>query len=133
VSVARHRPRWQSIVSVLLLTAYVSACAGWHTVGPTPEAVIREQSPRLVRLTFTDRLTTTLRNPALSGDSVSGELASSPIAAPERLTLPLGTVTTIAVRRTNGLKTAALIAGGVLLLGVLQCAATQCLDLGPTY
>jgi hypothetical protein len=95
--------------------------------------VFREQSPRLFRLTFTDRLTTILRNPALSGDSVSGELASSPIAAPERLTLPLGTVTTIAVRRTNGLKTAALIAGGVLLLGVLQCAATQCLDLGPTY
>lgn len=119
--------------SALLLTILLSACATWHTVEAAPEVVIRDQAPRLVRLTFTDRPVYTLRTPTLSGDSVIGELASSPLAVPERQALPLGTISAVAVRRTDAAKTVLLIVGGALVLSLVQCALSQCLDLGAPY
>lgn len=131
--VVRPSPRWQSLVSALMLTAFLSACAGWQTVGPTPEVAIRDRAPHLVRLTFTDGPASTLRGPTLSGDSVIGELASSPVATPERQAFPLSAISAVAVRHTNALKTASLIVGGVIVIGLAQCAISQCLAWDAPY
>ena len=125
--------RRPAVTSALLLTSALSGCAGWHSVAVTPEALLTDPAPRLVRFTFTDRPTYTLRNPTLTGDSVTGELAGSPVATPQQQALPLNTISAMAVRRTNVGRTVLLVVGGVVVLGLVQCAATQCLDLGAPY
>jgi hypothetical protein len=92
---------------VAVTAALVTACHSWRTP-PSPVAETLADRPDEVRITRNDHSQLTLHRPRLSGDTLIGErIASQPVT----VSVPLGDIRSIEVRRFDGLKTAGLIAG----------------------
>jgi hypothetical protein len=80
-----------------------------------------------------------LYNPKLVADSVTGHQGSRETtdammwrqtrdSAVPTIALPRTAIATVSLRRLDVLKTTGAVLGGVLLVSLVGCAATQCLD-----
>lgn len=105
---------------VAVAAALVTACHSWRTQS-SPVAETLADQPDEVRVTRNDYTQLTLHRPRLSGDTLIGErIASRPVT----VSVPLGDIRSIEVRRFDGLKTAGLIAG-VGVTAILIAAAAS--------
>ena len=91
-------------IACILLPCYLAACTSWKTQQVSPQQVISEEQPDWVRVTLTNGSQRVLKEPAVSGDTLSG-LSDAGIP----VHIPLADVVDVAVEKTNALKTAALI------------------------
>ncbi len=123
------RSRRQAI-SALLGVLSLSACHSWQVGTPTPAQFVEREHPERVRVTRTDSSTVTLDSPAVRGDSLVGLLAGAPAGGDSARTtgLPLSNVESVAVKKASAGKTALLVTGIVILVGValLGTAAIYC-------
>lgn len=145
----------RGLALALILVELNTACMGWHTTGPSPEAVLREKPRKSVRLTLEDGTMLVMTTPTLQGDSLVGRVArlSSGPAKPESSIAPqsgafghgdgkpdsvtvgtTGVLTTrvrrIEVRRVQPVQTMLALVGGTLLIAAVACSASQCMDFG---
>jgi hypothetical protein len=107
-----------------LSLAILTGCSSWRVQPASPAQVITEEHPAEIRLGRTDRQQVVLKRPVLRGDSIWGQTGKDSAG------VPLDEITTIAVRRTDWLKTTGLVVVSTsAVLGVV-CAATC--DFAPT-
>ncbi len=98
------------IIACILLPCYLVACTSWKTQEASPQQVLADEQPDRVQVTLTDGSQLVLKEPAVSGDTLSGLDDGNPVH------IPLADVSSIAVKGTGGATT------GLLLLGVLAVA-----------
>ena len=104
------------IIACVLLPCYLVACTSWKTQEASPQQVIAEE-PGKVRVILTDGSQLVLKEPAVSGDTLSGLDDGTPVH------IPLAGVSSIAVKGTNAALTGVAVLGGLLLVaGVLLIA-----------
>jgi hypothetical protein len=145
----------RSLALALILVELNTACMGWHTTGPSPEAVLREKPRKSVRLTLEDGTTLVMTTPTVQGDSLVGRVArssSGPAKAtsssapqsgafshstgiPDSVTVeatgvPTTRVKRIEVRRLQPVQTMLALVGGTLLIAAVACSASDCMDFG---
>ena len=115
------------ILSCLLLPAYLSSCTSWQVHGVSPEQVITEESPSVVRVITTDSVEVVLEQPSIIEDSLVG-VVRGPDSTPRAVAL--GDISSVSVQRTDPLKSVGMGLGivlgfGVLLVGLvaIRCAA----------
>jgi hypothetical protein len=121
-----HR-RWLAVLGAVLLS--LSACSSWRVQPVEPAAFVREHGPNQVRITRSDRSTIVLHQPAVVGDSIGVLVRVDTAGVPDpRAAVALSDIRAIAVRRTDGLKTAGACLGGALVGAFIICAASSCMD-----
>lgn len=123
----------RSLAAALILVELGTACMGWHTVGPTPQAVLREKPRKSVRVTLDDGATVVITDPRLVGDSVVGRAErrssqKSDTAGAGITAVPTERVRQIEVRRVQPVPTTLALLGGALLVSALACSASDCLN-----
>jgi len=123
-------PRWLRVISLGLIAAYLPACTGWRVQDPTPEVVVRDRAPPAIRITQLDGSTLVVHHPMIVADSIVGQL--TPTKAGQEsvasVAVALSTVKVLEVRRVDALRTAGALVGGLLLISIVGCAVTQCLE-----
>jgi hypothetical protein len=121
---------WRRVISLCLIAAYLPACTSWHVQGPTPEVVVRDRAPPAIRITQLDGSTVVVHQPMIVADSIVGQpmaaKAGQAVVAP--VAVALSTVKVLEVRRVDALRTVGATVGGLLLISVVGCAVTKCLE-----
>lgn len=105
-----------------LVVAGLGACTSWHTQPLAPDQVVTQQ-PQVVRVERTDGRRVVLRTPQLAADSLAG------IADGRRVAVALADIRSLAVPRTDPLRTTALL----LLGGIVAGAAIIVIAVVPGY
>ncbi len=101
------------IIACILLPCYLVACTSWKTQEASPQQVLADEQPDKIQVTLTDGSQLVLEEPAVSGDTLSGLDAGTPVH------IPLADVSSIAVQGTDGVKTGLAVFGGLLALGAV--------------
>ncbi len=90
------------LIACILLPSYLVACTTWKTQEASPQQVLAEEQPDKVQVTLTDGSQLVLEEPAVSGDTLSGDVLS------------------IAVKKTDPTAGAVLgVIGTVVLVGAI--------------
>jgi hypothetical protein len=119
-----QKGRCRSLLSLLLLIAFLPGCYRWRDEGPTPRAAL-QGSPQSteVYITRTRGSDIVLWNAQVIGDSVVGEGRAARKSDPRpRVAIPLAHVERVRTRDgLNGAKTAGVVAGvgASVVLGAL--------------
>lgn len=116
--VERFQPR-RLVCALLQLVTLVSGCSSWQVqTGPVPD-VVAQNHPKKLRVTRVDQSLMVLENPRIRNDTLfgvrapsSGEDTSSAIGE-----VALADVTHVAIRRTDGTKTALFVLGCLVVAG----------------
>ena len=113
-------------IACILLPCYLVACTSWKTQEASPQQVLADEQPDKVQVTLTDGSQLVLKEPAVSGDTLSGLDDSTPVH------IPLANVSSIAVKGTDGVKTGLLAFGVVVVVAAVVVLIQYCgsLDLG---
>ncbi|NOT07540.1 MAG: hypothetical protein HOP28_04955 [Gemmatimonadales bacterium] len=102
------------------LVLAASGCVGWRVQNVPPKELLRDRGIEAVRITRPDNSKVEIYNPAIVGDSITGNPTNRAII---RLMIPLSQVQTIATPYKNVGKTMLFglaILGGVGLYALLQ-------------
>ena len=101
----RRQMRWTRLVSVLLVLAYLPACAT-YTVMPDPASTLKAPQTELkqVQVTLRTGEQVTVRSPQVEGDSLRGTWPNSVAQS-----VALADVATVQVKRTSTATTAGLV------------------------
>jgi hypothetical protein len=111
--------------SLMLLAGLIplQACHTWQVQRVTPETLLTAPSPpSRVRLRIKDSTRVILLEPRLAGDSVQGLLAAN--GRRDSVSVPVGAISEVAVRRFSAGKTAGLVAASTV--GLFAVAAIGC-------
>lgn len=113
--------RWVPALIGLLLVG----CKTWEPAISTPEALIANAQPSLVRVTNGDGVETTLRNPILLNDSLISVAEPSPgaLVPPPRIAVPADDVALLEVGSFSAGRSIAL--AGVILAAAVAWAGIQ--------
>jgi len=103
------------IIACIMLPCYLVACTSWKTQEASPEQVIAEE-PGKVQVTLTDGSKLELKEPAVSGDTLSGLDDGTPVH------IPLADVSSIAVKGTDAVRTGLLVFGVVVVVAAVAVA-----------
>ena len=118
--------RFRPVVSVILLAAYLPACTSYQaTTQPLAELTASPKPPEHVRVTTTAGAKFTVDAPRVVNDSLFGTTAtvdSKGTPTTRTVAMPLSDVRTAEVQKSDGSKTAILLAG-VAAIGVLLAVA----------
>lgn len=99
---------------VLLIAASVCACTKWQVQSVSPQRILSERQPDKIRVSRANGKNVVLNRPQIVGDSLYG-LRSPSTGTPTtdgREAVTLGEIDSIAIRKSNPLGTAALVAAG---------------------
>lgn len=110
-----HSPARSGLLAVLLLA--LAGCTDWRVQAVEPAQFIREARPHEVRLDRRGGGTLNLRDPSAIGSEIRGVHGS------DTLRIDVADVTTVAIKRTDWLETAILIAVPPALLFGFACLA----------
>ena len=101
----RRQMRWTRLVSVLLVLAYLPACAT-YTVMPDPASTLKAPQTELkqVQVTLRTGEQVTVRSPRVEGDSLRGTWPNSLVRS-----VALTDVAAVHVKRTDVARTAGLV------------------------
>ena len=108
-----RRSQFTRLIACILLPCYLVACMSWKTQEASPQQVLADEQPDKVQVTLTDGSQLVLKEPAVSGDTLSGLDDSTPVH------IPLANVSSIAVEGTNAAKTGLAVVGGLALVAGL--------------
>ena len=97
------------LIACILLPSYLVACTTWKTQEASPQQVLAEEQPDKVQVTLTDGSQLVLKEPAVSGDTLSGLDDGTPVH------IPLADVSALEVRESNGGLTILAVFGGLVL------------------
>ena len=122
------------LIACIMLPCYLVACMSWKTQEVSPQQVIAEEQPTKVRVTRTDGLMITVKEPAVSGDSIvgvctrltgPGGFEGVPIVCGQSVSIPLASVAKLEVSSPNTGASIGLIAGVLVVpaAGVLLAIA----------
>jgi hypothetical protein len=113
----RNEPPWS--IAGLLAIACLAGCTSWRVQSVSPEMVVSGQHPEAVLVTRTDSSRLVVQSPSIVADTLRGQVDGQPLA------VPMADVAAIAVRRSDGGKTAGLILGSgvAALLGLAALIA----------
>lgn len=94
-----------------LLLLSVAGCKTWQPAARSPVDLIREERPSSIRVTGSEGVQVTLRNPTLVNDSIVSNVAPPPNAAfaPARVGLAADEVRSVEVARVSTVRTIALV------------------------
>lgn len=110
---------------LVLVLAAVTACTTWSHQSAPPAQVVADHPGALVRVTRTDHSVLTLRDVAVTNDSLTGT-TNDP--ARLRVAMPVADVASVDTREVSAARTAGLGLGAVgLLLAVAGIAAALAL------
>jgi hypothetical protein len=116
--------RWVAALFSLLLVG----CKTWEPTTVTPEALIADTRPSVVRVTDGDGVQTTLRNPIVLNDSLISAIVPTPgvLIPPPRVGVPADDVALLEVGRFSAGRSIALagvIAGAAIAWAGIQASA----------
>jgi len=137
----RHPPL-RRLVACILLPCSLLACATWKTHEASPQQVLADEQPDKVRVTLTDGSQVVLKQPVVSGDTLTGLSARTPppgiSAAAARRAMREGQQVSIPLASVSGLELHKGEIGKTILLGtgivvgvaglafVLVCSTSEC-------
>ena len=116
-----HGSMHSAMLGTLLVVTTLTACTSWRVQSVSPEQLLIDERPNVVRVQRADRSRVVLNSPKLVSDSLLGTTRG------QRTAVPLADITQIALRRGNALKTTGLILGipatafAVVLVVYLSC------------
>lgn len=119
--------------SALLFLLYLTACHTWQTGTPTPAQFVEREHPAQVQVTRTDGSTVILDAPSVRGDSLVGQSVGTPDSV-GMSGVPLGDVTSVAVKKAATGRTVLLTAGivvavvaaGMIAVWEIYCEQDEC-------
>lgn len=121
-------PRIRRLAASLCFITYLSSCTSWRAQTGSPSEVFAKQKIHDVRVTLANGKVEELQSPRIENDSLIGGSASTRAGhPPTRRAIPIDSVKSLAISRTDGTKTALLIAGvGItaLLIAAVIAAAS---------
>jgi hypothetical protein len=98
----------------------LQSCVAWRPVQMTPQQVLDEKHPDVIRVTRTDSSKVDVYQPKIVHDTLTGHPTEQAI---ERLTIPLSGIREVSTRYRHVGKTmlaGLAILGGVVIYGLLQ-------------
>ena len=113
------------LIACILLPAYLAACSTWTTQEVSPQQVIGEEQPDMVRVTLTDGSQVEVYQPRVSGDTLMG------LREGQQVSIPLASVTQLELREGDtgkSIAAAGIVVGvGALLVGgfFIWCAQSE--------
>jgi hypothetical protein len=108
-----HLRHLRSLCAIVQLVTFVPACSSWQVQSTTPRDVVAAH-PDLLLVIRSDSSRATLRRPEISGDTLYGTAGpKGQRDGPRTDGIALTDVDHVAVRRSSGTKTAALVGVGV--------------------
>lgn len=115
--------------ALLLVVAALTGCTTWAHQSAPPAQVVADHPGALVRVTRTDHSVITLRDVAVTSDSLTGTTNDT---ARLRVTMPVADVASVETREVSAARTAGLGVGavGVVLAVAGIAAALALLSLG---
>ena len=119
------RPR--QFIGWMLLSVYLTSCSSWHVQPVSPEQVVTEDQPSEVRVTLVDSSQFVMKEPRVSGDTLSGLVSGS------QQDILLSDISRMEANRGDPLKTVGLVSGIVIGVGgalVLICVAACDFEIG---
>jgi hypothetical protein len=116
-------PLLQRSVAVLLITGQLIGCTGWHVESLSPAEVVERQQPNEIRVQHGDGRREVLYQPEVRGDSLLGR--QDPSAAHHDRGLALTDVKVVATRHVSAGRTAGLLLGIGVMVGVLVAVSTM--------
>ena len=113
----------RSMLGIVTATAIATGCVAWRTQDVTPERLLRERSPEVIRVATKDSAGIIVHQPRIVGDTLTGHPTE---AAIQRLAIPVAHITAVATRYRHIGKS--LIAGIAILGGVAVYFLLQTLN-----
>ncbi|HXQ29186.1 MAG TPA: hypothetical protein VN848_07950 [Gemmatimonadales bacterium] len=95
------------------------ACTSMQRV--QPDQFVPQHRPSIIQVTTSDSDVTTVVEPRIDGDTLRGTVAG----LQERVAIPLKDIVVARAQAPDGMKTAVLVAGGVMVGGVVAYLLTQ--------
>ncbi len=113
------------LIACILLPCYLVACSSWKTQEASPQQVLEDEQPNKVRVTLADGSRVVLKEPVVSGDTLTGSVDG------EQRSIPLADVADVEVRKAEVVPTVALVVLGTaaVLFGlavIVFCADGDC-------
>jgi hypothetical protein len=120
--------RRRNLTLLLSLAIPASGCHSWQVQTVPPAEVLAAPSvPGEIRLRLIDSTQVVLREPRLSGDSISGKVKAGP------RTVPLASVIDLSVRRFSAGRTVGLVGAGFAALFAVAAVACATEGCGPNW
>lgn len=116
------------LLIVTIVACQVTGCTSWRVQRITPQEVIAMHRPPMAWVTRANRWTFLLHAPAVRNDSLVGWNQGAGMVA-----MPLAEVTQMSVRRPDGTKTAGLVVGIVVGVGLAVFLVIRAALTDPAY
>jgi hypothetical protein len=110
--------RRRQFIGWMLLSVYLTSCSSWHVQPVSPEQVVSEDQPSEVRVTLVDSSQFVMKEPRVSGDTLSGLVSGG------QQDILLSDISRMEVKRGNVLKTLGFVvgvAGALVIICVAAC------------
>ena len=120
---------FRRVVSALMLAAYLPACTSFHaTTQPLAEVTAGPTPPEHLRVTTNDGAVVEVDEPRVANDTLYGSTWTTGAGGKQSagvMTIPIASIRTVEVRKSDGTKTLLLV-GGIVVGFVLLATAGTC-------
>lgn len=117
-----RRPGATLALAVAVLLSPISGCTSYRLTNRPVAEIVREREPESIRIVVGDSRTVEVFQPVIVADTLKGRPRA---AAVERVSFPLASIRSVAIKRFNLGKTLLFVAalgGGVFLYDLLMSA-----------